>query len=88
MISDGEWTHVIGVVRGPTDMSVYLNGEPIAVNLSGEGVGPMAHVPTAGPNIGSWQLVDTNQPWKGRLDEFRLYACALDGDEAATLAEP
>jgi hypothetical protein len=82
----GQWSHVVGVVRGPTDMSIYLNGAAVAVVLDGTGSGPMTHEPSGGPNIGSWQLVEINQPWKGRLDDFRLYACALDDGEAAELA--
>jgi hypothetical protein len=86
-IPDGVWIHVVAVVRGPTDMSVYLDGTAVGIALDGTGVGPMTHDPAFGPNIGSWKLVEANEPWKGRLDDLRLYACALDAAEAAALAE-
>jgi hypothetical protein len=84
-----QWVHFAAVVRGPnsSDFSLYVNGSLIAHGHDGTG-GPIAHDATAGPNIGSWQLVTANQPWKGRLDDLRLYNCALDAAGVAALQTP
>jgi len=84
-----QWIHIAAVVRGSasTDFSLYVNGSPIAHTYEGSG-GPIAHSPSAAPNIGSWQLVTANQPWKGRMDDLRVYDCALDAAGVAALQAP
>jgi hypothetical protein len=77
------WVHVVATVRGPTDMSLYVNGAPVATTLSGTG-GPIVHT-VAPARIGAFQLIAANRPWLGRLDEVRLYDCSLDASEVAAL---
>jgi hypothetical protein len=84
------WVHVVATVRGPMDMTLYMNGAAIAGNLSGNG-GPIAHS-TFPARIGSFSLVrygtytqTANLPWAGRLDELRLYDCSLSAGDVTTL---
>jgi hypothetical protein len=72
----GAWVHVAATVRGPTDMTLYVNGAAVAGTFSGSG-GQMVH--TAFPaRIGSFSLITANRPWLGSLDDVRLYDCSLD----------
>ncbi len=82
----GQWTHIAAVVTGPDSLGfkLYVNGTAIAHTYEGTG-GPLVHSASAGPNIGSWQLVAANQPWKGRMDDLRLYNCALSAVDVTTL---
>jgi hypothetical protein len=80
------WIHFAATVRGPTDMTLYVNGVPISTTFSGSG-GAMLHSP-APARIGSFQLISANRPWLGSLDDVRLYGCSLDHAEVAFLAQP
>jgi hypothetical protein len=82
-IATDAWVHLVATVRGPTDMTLYVNGVPVPGTFDGTG-GPMAH--TAAPaRIGSFSLVAANRPWLGRLDELRVYGCSLDAAEVTAL---
>ena len=74
----GDWHHVAAVVRGPTDMSVYLDGEDVGGNYEGGGQ-EMVHSDLPA-RIG---LTTLYGPWwyKGRADELRIWNKDLDQDE-------
>ncbi len=77
------WVHVAATVRGPTDMTLYVNGAAVPGTYSGTG-GPLLH--TAAPaRIGSMTIVPGNRPWLGNLDEVRVYDCSLVASEVALL---
>jgi hypothetical protein len=82
-IPSDRWLHVAATVRGPTDMTLYVDGVPVSSALSGTG-GAMAHSP-APARIGSFQLVAANRPWLGPLDEVRIYGCSLDAAQVRTV---
>jgi len=82
-IAADAWVHVVATVRGPTDMTLYIDGAPVPATYSGTG-GPLVH--SAAPaRIGAFSIVPANRPWLGQLDEVRIYACSLDAAEVATL---
>jgi hypothetical protein len=77
------WVHITATVRGPTDMTLYVNGAEVPGTYSGTG-GPLVHGP-APARIGNITTTPLNRPWLGLLDEIRIYACSLDASEVAAL---
>lgn len=75
------WTHVAGVVRGPTDMSLYIDGIDAGGSYSGTASG-MVHT-SAPARIGLVRTAD----FKGSIDEVGLYDWALTADEIRTIYE-
>ena len=69
------WTHVAAIVRGPTDMTLYVNGENIAGGYSGTG-GTMVHT-TATARIGTSAGVS----FGGAIDELAVYNRSLTACE-------
>jgi hypothetical protein len=78
-----QWVHLAATVRGPTDMTLYVNGTPVTATFSGTG-GPILHSP-APARIGSYSLIAANTPWAGMLDEMRIYNCSLDAASVSAL---
>jgi hypothetical protein len=86
-IPTDRWTHLAATVRGPTDMTLYVDGTAVGGTYSGAG-GPLAHT-NAPARIGAFSLIAANRPWLGRLDELRVYSCSLSAAEVAVLhAQP
>ncbi|HYE96851.1 MAG TPA: LamG domain-containing protein, partial [Rubricoccaceae bacterium] len=69
------WVHVIGVVRGPQDMSLYMNGRDIGGYYSGSG-GPLRH--------NFWQAVIGDR-FRGSMDDVMIFDRALSAHEVALL---
>jgi len=77
------WAHVAAVVRGPTDMTLYINGGDAGGSCSGTG-GAMVH--SADPAIiGKW-TVWGDYRMKGLLDDLRVYNRGLSNTEIENLA--
>ena len=72
------------MLRGPTDMSIYLDGVDVGGSYTGSGG---ALVQSSDPLVvGRRRVYDD---WfKGRLDEIRLYGRELDPSEVEDLAKP
>ncbi|MGH9785471.1 MAG: LamG domain-containing protein [Terriglobia bacterium] len=72
------WTHVAGAVRGPTDMSLYVNGNEAGGTYEGSG-GPMAHntFPARMGIISRW--IDDH--FRGAIDEVGVHSRALTQEE-------
>jgi hypothetical protein len=69
-ISANAWKHVAAVVRGATDMSLYIDGTEVAGTYSGTG-GAMVH--SADPaRIGTRYGTPLNRLFNGILDEIRI----------------
>ncbi len=87
----GRWYHLAGVMRGPQDMSLYLNGNPLTVTYQGTGGNAMAtnnSNGTIGQNTyNNWNLdaqIDELSIWDRDLStaEVRDLMCAkLAGNE-------
>jgi hypothetical protein len=84
-IPTDQWVHIAATVRGPTDMTMYVDGVEVAGTYSGTG-GPLVHAP-APARIGSITTLAANQPWLGGLDEITIYDCSLDAGEVAYLRQ-
>ncbi|HSL71427.1 MAG TPA: LamG domain-containing protein, partial [Longimicrobiales bacterium] len=82
-IPSDTWVHLTATVRGPTDMTLYVNGAAVPGTYSGTG-GPLVHTP-APARIGRITILPANQPWLGQLDELRIYNCSLDPSGVAAL---
>ena len=77
----GRWYHLAGVIRGATDMDLYLNGEALSVSYTGSG-GSISTNSTNG-NIGqngqnTWSL-------NAQLDELSIWDRALTAAEIRDL---
>jgi hypothetical protein len=77
------WVHIAATVRGPTDMTLYVNGAEVPGTYSGTG-GPLVHG-TGPARIGRITTLPLNRPWLGLLDEIRIYDCSLDPNEVTAL---
>jgi hypothetical protein len=83
-IPTDRWLHVAATVRGPEDMTLYVNGNPISSAYSGTG-GALLHTNNSPARIGAFRLIAANRPWLGGIDDVRLYDCSLGAGEVAFL---
>ncbi len=77
------WINVAATVRGPTDMTLYVNGAAVAGTYTGSG-GALAHT-AAAARIGSHSFVVQNRPWFGPMDEVRVYDCSLSAADVLSI---
>ncbi len=78
------WTHVTGVIRGATDMSIYLNGVDAGGAYSGTTNGSMAHNSSVG-KIGL-RSIAVSPNMRGNIDEVRIWSKArTDAEVTADL---
>jgi hypothetical protein len=81
----GRWVHIAAVVRGATDMDIYLDG----VNIGGEYAGgsdlPMASDFPAPARIGSIYSNGIIEHYNGMMDELNIWNRALSPEEIADL---
>ena len=89
-LRDAGWVHCAIVM--PQDATTsqivgYLDGEPATTTIEPAGSGGIAINTSAGNNltIGNW-ATDTNRPFRGILDDLRIYPRALTSAEIAALA--
>ena len=80
-----QWTHVVGVIRGPLDMDIYINCRKQQVNYSGTG-GSLAYSNEPG-TLGRYDISNSSPPsyFLGGVDDFRLYSRELSTDEIGSL---
>lgn len=83
------WTHVAVVIRGATDMDIYVNGRNDCgtYNGSGGGIsysGNPGRIGQIDPFAASGTIFDF---FHGAIDELRYYNRALEEDEIALLAQ-
>ena len=83
VVTPGTWVHIAAVVRGPTDMSLFVGGTDAGGSYSGTGG---AMVRSAGPAV-----LGTFTPWgpnyfNGMMDDVRIYNRALSAEEVKAVA--
>lgn len=80
-VATGSWYHIVGVIRGASDMSIYVNGTDAGGTYSGTGGALVNTTRSAiiGSNLLSTQMTD------GIIDEVRIYSKALTASEALQL---
>jgi hypothetical protein len=84
VVPSGTWTHIAGVIRGPTDMSVYINGTDAAGSYEGSG-GAMVH--TSDPAVIGRFIPNGPCFYEGEIDDLRVYARGLGAAEIQQLHE-
>ena len=74
-----QWNHICGVMRSPTDIDLYVNG----INVGGTSSGGSSNLPMNSnfpadvAKIGYHFSNGIEYPFKGRLDDVRVYNVAL-----------
>ena len=76
------WTFVAAVVRGPTDMSLYINDQEVSGEYSGSG-GAMVHN-SRNALIGYSYVHEANY-FSGKIDELMLFDRGLSSEEVEGL---
>jgi hypothetical protein len=86
-IQQGVWSHVVAVIRGPSDMDLYVNCVKDAGTYSGAATG-IVYSSDPG-SLGRNDTQTTAPPWyyEGGLDDFRYWNRALTDLEALLLCE-
>jgi gliding motility-associated-like protein len=77
----GSWNHITAVVKGPSDMNLYLNGINVGGTYSGSSSLPMD---SSKPGFGSTAYFISNgviYRFKGMIDDIRLWDRALSETE-------
>ncbi len=78
----GTWIHVSAVIRGASNMDIYLNGENIGGEYSGLSNNPMgSNFPNAIANMGRWKSNSNTYRYKGLMDEIKIWNRALSESE-------
>jgi hypothetical protein len=78
----GRWMHLTAVMRGATDMDLYLNGVRVNGNPSGSSALPMAsNFPNDIAKIGYYFTNSAVYHFKGMLDDLRVWNRALTETE-------
>jgi hypothetical protein len=83
-LSPGTWYHVVGVIRGPTDMSVYVNGVDDGGAYSGSG-GPLVY--NTNPGAIGKGTADRVYYANGLVDDVFMFARALSAEDVAALTQ-
>jgi hypothetical protein len=81
VLNPGTWYHVVGVVRGPTDMDLYINGVDDGGTYTGSG-GPLVY------SDGASSLCREDRSrfyFGGIIDDVRIYDKALSAEEVELL---
>jgi hypothetical protein len=77
----GNWHHMVGVLRGPLDMDIYIDGNLVNGTYSGSG-GTLDYANVPG-SIGRANISSAFH-W-GAIDDFAIYNKALDSCEVQNL---
>lgn len=72
------WHHVVGVVRGATDMNLYVDGTDVGGTYSGSG-GAIQY------NTGHTVISSSPYPLPGLVDDVRIYSRDLSATEVQNL---
>jgi hypothetical protein len=86
-INANEWTHIVGVIRGASDMDIYINGVDAGGSYSGNG-GNIVY--SSGPAvIGKNDASSVNPPYyfNGTVDEVLVFNRSLSADQIKALYE-
>ncbi len=81
---ENQWQHVAAVYDGST-MELFVDGAP--VGSTGK-AGALSQNPAVPVWIGGNPTVPSEKPWRGRIDDVRIYSRALSAAELATLPPP
>lgn len=78
----GRWAHLTAIMRGPSDMELFINGINVGGAYGGDSNLPMASAfPADNAKIGFWLSNGITTRYKGVMDELRIYNRALSETE-------
>lgn len=83
-VDDGQWHFVVGVIRGATDMDVYVDCQYDAGTYSGGG-GNLAYSADNIGRIGMFGCGTSNYQFHGDIDELRFYHRELSASDVVAL---
>jgi hypothetical protein len=83
-VSNNVWTHIVGIIRGATDMDLYVNEVNIGGTYSGTGGSIAYGSDSARIGQGNSSLW-SSFPFNGKIDDVRIYNRALSADEIKRL---
>lgn len=82
----GQWVNLTAIIRGATDMDLFLNGVNKGGVYEGGSNNPMnSNSPDEVAKIGSWFSNGVEYYFKGQLDELRIWNRALTAVEVADI---
>jgi len=76
------WHHIVGVYDG-TNITLYVNGQPVAGPTAASGFRPNASAPLGIGGVGDWPMgtgAPSSQAFDGWLDEVAIYTNALSAN--------
>lgn len=84
VLNNQEWYHVVVVLRGATDMSMFINGVAESLAYSGSAPEVIGNNAGVGASLGAfdWSASQPVQYFKGAIDELRVWDYALSESEA------
>jgi hypothetical protein len=77
VIAPGQWYHVVGIIRGATDMSIYVNG----VDVGGTYSGSASTMAVSGNGSIGRAVFASTFYLDGTIDSLRIYTRALSASE-------
>lgn len=78
----GRWVNLTAIMRGHSDMDLFLNGTNIGGQYSGDSNLPMASIfPGDDAKIGYWHSNGITTHFKGLMDELRIFNRSLSETE-------
>lgn len=81
--NSNQWVHVTGVVRGPTDMDIYVNGNSQTVSYNGSGGSMVTNTATGW--IGGYIYNNATDYYAGEIEELSLWNSALTATDVRDL---
>lgn len=85
-LTTNKWYHIAGVIRGPNDMDIYVNGQLDTGTYSGTGRNLSYHSSFSdNSSIGSAPNAPDTYKFKGLIDEAVIYNSALTQAEVTNL---
>lgn len=80
----GQWVNLTAIIRGATDMDLFLDGVNKGGAYEGSSTNPMnSSSPNEVAKIGYWFSNNATYYFKGQLDELRIWDRALSATEVA-----
>jgi len=85
-VSNNAWHHIVGIIRGPGDMSIYLDCNDVSGNYSGSsGQNPV--YTTAESRIGSFSNGSVAYYLDGSIDDLAIWDRELSASEIDTVCD-
>ena len=76
-----QWMHVTGIIRGATDMDLFINGINVSGSYSGSTPYPMVNRKGDVAKIGAWYSNHQRFWFNGKIDELRMWNYSRSEEE-------